>query len=117
MKITDFIRNHHRAIAFVLFGTPFYIVGATKPDTPPVIVTDGIELKRVTATANDVTLEWETTDERCAGRPFEVERLNPASLKWEKIADVPAGSTSYVYRRFTVDQTNRWRISCNVSED
>lgn len=117
MQALYFIRKHARKIMFAIWGIPFFIFGSTKPDTPPVVVTEGIRLTRVTATANDVTLEWESTDERCTGKPFEIERLNPTSLAWEKIGEVPAGTTNYVYHRFTVDKTNRWRISCDVTEE
>ena len=117
MQVPDIIRKHGRKIAFAIWGVPFFIFGSTKPDTPPVVVTEGIRLTRVAATANDVTLEWETADSRCAGKPFEIERQNPTSMAWEKICEVPAGTTNYVYRRFTVDRTNRWRISCDVTEE
>ena len=53
MQALYFIRKHARKIMFAIWGIPFFIFGSTKPDTPPVVVTEGIRLTRVTATAND----------------------------------------------------------------
>lgn len=95
---------------------PVFIYGSTKPDTP-VVVTDGIKLVSVKASSSSVVITWEATDERCSGKPFTIERQNPETRLWTRVAEVPNSVNTYTYEKFTVDRTTKWRVSCDITEE
>lgn len=98
----------------IAWAIPFIIYGGTKP--PPVVTTEGIKLKSVWQTPHHVDLEWQSTDERVAASPIKIQTWNDVQKIWVTSAELPAGSTSYRYEKFTCDRTYRWRVAAEVTE-
>lgn len=111
-----YIVKTHKAESAVL--APFLLCaivwGGTKPEPPPVVTEEGINLKTVVQSPHKVYFAWEAEDDRIpAGATFIIQ--NQIGGDWHKLGE----TTNHWFESesFTINRKNRFRIMTDITEN